>query len=288
MAFRLKRRKSIGSQLAHIVASESHKATKEVAAESPAGDSIHEARKHVKKIRAVLHLLRSELGDDYASLNNCSRSAARRIAAIRDADALIETMKSLRQRYRAVLGVGGRAATVTLNARRRAAYARLAARHLVDVKRMLERSRRVLRSRVHHAATRRSVRDGIARGYRRARQEMEHTADSLDDAQLHAWRRRVKDHWYQMRLIEGLNTQVHARVRALSGLEDWLGEHHNLALLRGMILEQPRRFGSARSVDIVLGCIDKRQAALRQRAIRRGRSLFAAKPSSFRTEIARW
>ena len=113
-------------------------------------------------------------------------------------------------------------------------------------------------------------------------------AAGTDDARFHVWRRRVKDHWYQMRLIEGLNVRAHARVQALSRLEDWLGEHHNLSMLRAAILEQPRRFGDARSVDVVLGCIDKRQAALRQRAIRRGRSLFSAKPSSFRKQIISW
>jgi CHAD domain-containing protein len=286
MTFRLTRKKSIGPQLAHIVARESRKAAEEVAAKSPAEASVHEARTRVKKIRAVLHLLRSELGDDYTTLNKCSRSAAHRISAIRDADALIETMKSLRRQYPVVMR-GLRAATATLEARRREAYARLAGPHLSDVTQMLERSRRTLRSSVRHAANRRSLRDGIARGYRRARQEMAQAAASTDDARFHLWRRRVKDHWYQMRLVEGFNTRGHARVRALSRLQEWLGEHHNLSVLRRVILEQPRRFGSARSVDVVLGCIDKRQASLRQRAIRHGRSLFSAKPSSFREQITR-
>jgi len=288
VSFRLKRRHSIGSQLARIVASESRKATEELTSKSRTEESVHEARKHVKKIRAVIHLLRSELGDDYARLNRRARSVSHRISEIRDADALIETMTSLRRRYRAVMRVGLRAGTATLNARRREAYASLAGSHLSDVKRMLERSRRMLRSRVRRAATGRAVRDGIARGYRRARQEMAEATAGADDSRFHVWRRRVKDHWYQLRLIEGLTTRVHARVRALGSLQDWLGEHHNLSVLRAVILEQTRRFGSARSIDVVLGCIDRRQDALRQRAIRRGRSLFSAKPSSFHKQITQW
>jgi CHAD domain-containing protein len=288
MTFRLKRKTSIGPQLAHIVARESRKAAEEVAAASPAEESVHEARKHVKKIRAVLHMLRSELGGDYDSLNNWNRSAAHRISAVRDADALIGTMKSLRKRYPAVICTGFRTATATLEARRREAYARLAGRHLSDITHMLERSRRSLRSSVRHAANGRSLRDGIARGYRRARHEMAQAAASTDDARFHLWRRRVKDHWYQMRLVEGFSTRAHARILALGRLQEWLGEHHNLSVLRGVILEQPQRFGDARSVDVVLGCIDKRQASLRQQAIRRGRSLFSAKPSSFRAQITQW
>jgi hypothetical protein len=51
-----------------------------------------------------------------------------------------------------------------------------------------------------------------------------------DDARFHTWRRRVKDHWYHMRLLEHLNATAHARARRLTRLEAWLGDDHNLVL----------------------------------------------------------
>jgi hypothetical protein len=98
----------------------------------------------------------------------------------------------------------------------------------------------------------------------------------------------VKDHWYQMRLVEGLDGKAHGRVRRLKQLQEWLGDDHNLAVLRGVILEEPHRFGDARTVAVILGCIGKHQAALRRRALRRGSRLFSKRPSSFRKQISRW
>src|SRR5215471_1507872 len=290
MAFRLKPSNPIGNQLARIVAGEVRKAGQEMAERSPGEASIHEARTHVKKIRAVLRMLRKPLGNDYTRLNECSRSTAHQLSAIRDADAIATTMDSLWRRYHDVITPSAfRRANATLTMRRREAHARLAGRTLADITHTLKGSRRDLRSNVQSVATGGTVRSGIERGYRRARQAMnEATSANADDVLLHTWRRRLKDHWYQMRLVEGLDGHVRPRVRRLKRLQDWLGEHHNLALLRSAILEQPRQFGDARTVALILGCIDKRQATLRRRAILRGRRLFSTKPSSFRKQINRW
>ena len=290
MSFRLKPSKPIGNQLARIVAGELRQATQEMAERSPGETSIHEARTHVKKIRAVLRMLRKPLGNDYARLNECARSAAHQLSAIRDADAIATTMDSLWRRYHDVITPAAfRRANATLNVRRRQAHARLGGRTLGDIRQSLKGSGRDLRSNVRSVATGGTVRAGIQRGYRRARQAMnDATSTNADDALLHTWRRRLKDHWYQMRLVEGLDGHVHPRVRRLKRLQDWLGEHHNLTLLRSAILEQPRQFGQARSVSLILGCIDKRQAALRRRSVRGGRRLFSRKPASFRKEIKRW
>src|SRR5262245_33655298 len=154
MSFQLNHSKPIGAQLARIVVKELRKATREVLAGSPNEQSIHEARTHVKKIRSVLHLLRKTLGDDYDRLNECARAAAHRLATIRDADALIEEMESLRRRYRSVISSATlRSARATLTARRRQAYARLAGRPLANIRRTLVRSRRDFESSVRKAAT---------------------------------------------------------------------------------------------------------------------------------------
>jgi CHAD domain-containing protein len=286
VAFRLTTARAIDDQLAQIVARELRKATEAV---NRSGDeeSIHEARKHIKKARSVLHLLRKPLGRDYQTLNDPIRLASHRISTIRDADALVGTLTSLRARYHDVIGpLACRKAKATLTARQRQAYARLARRPLAGAKQILVNAQPRVTSRVHDAATARRMRLGVTRGYRRARRAM---ADAItaaaDDALFHVWRRRVKDHLYQMRLLERLDRHASARIRPLDQLQDWLGDDHNLVLLRTAILAEPQRFGDARGVATILGCIDKRLSTLRRRAVRRGRRLFARKPSSFQKEI---
>ena len=116
----------------------------------------------------------------------------------------------------------------------------------------------------------------------------EATAGQAEDVRFHEWRRRVKNHWYQMRLVEGINGKAHRRVRRLKQLQEWLGDDHNLVVLRSAILEAPHQFGQARAVAAILGCIEAHLAALRRRAVRRGGQLFARKPASFRKKIGGW
>jgi CHAD domain-containing protein len=284
--FRLNAAKAIDDQLARIVARELRKAT-EAVDRARDEESIHAARKHIKKARSILHLLRKPLGRDYDSLNAPIRLAAHRIAAIRDADALLGTITTLSARYHDVISPAvRRKATATLKARRSQAYEHLAGRSLVKARHMLAKARRRTRSRVHDAATTRRVRLGVTRGYRRARRAMANAiAARNDDALFHVWRRRLKDHLYQMRLLERLDRHASARVRPLDQLQDWLGDDHNLVVLRAAVLAHPQRFGDARGVAAILGCIDERLSTLRRRSVRRGRRLFARKPSSFRREI---
>jgi hypothetical protein len=74
----------------------------------------------------------------------------------------------------------------------------------------------------------------------------------------------------------------------LRELEEWLGNDHNEALLRGLLVASPERFGDARSIAIVLGCITKDQAWLRGRALRLGRRLFTLKPAEFSRSVTNW
>jgi CHAD domain-containing protein len=289
----LKGAKSIGAQLSRVAASELRKATDELADPPLRAESIHEARKHVKKARSVLHLLRKALGDDYARFNGPMRSAAHRMSAVRDAEALLGTMKMLRRRYRGVIPVpAARRVEAVFRTRLRRSCAALAGRRLAMVSQTLAHSRRSLRSTLRHAASAGTMRDGMERGYRRARRAMGEATAAAEDLRFHTWRRRIKDHWYQLRLVEGMGTEVrarvHDRVRQLKRLQDWLGDEHNLTALRAAILEQPHRFGDARTVALILGCIDERQALLRRRALRRGRRLFSRKPSAFRKQVRGW
>jgi CHAD domain-containing protein len=286
MSFELKKTKALDDQLARIVTREVRKAA-EQAKEPPGEASIHETRQHIKKTRSVLRLLRKALGDDYAKLNDDLRSAAHRLSVARDADALIPLMESLSGRYHDVITPAAvRRANATLKADRREAYAKLTGRTLADVTDALERSRRRLRSSVQSVVTRRNLRRGITSGYRRARRAMADVSDvRADDALFHAWRRRIKDHWHQMRLLERISRRASARVRPLKQLEKWLGEDHNLVLLRTTILAHPRRFGDSQTVSATLGCIDKRMATLRSRALRRARRLFSGKAPAFKKDM---
>jgi hypothetical protein len=106
--------------------------------------------------------------------------------------------------------------------------------------------------------------------------------------EFHEWRRRVKEHWYQVRLFEARHPAARARARSLKTLESTLGEDHNLALFGQILLRHSDRLGGARTTSLVIGCIQKRQRALRRRALASGHRLFASKPKTFEATVQRW
>jgi CHAD domain-containing protein len=287
MAFRLRRR-PIASELQRLVRKELRAAMKRLKGDDVAEEDIHEARKSIKKVRAVVKLLRSPLGSWYAAENLQLREAGRRLALRRDADVMIETLEALRGRYSAVVS-----------------------RRLVQsVARRLRQDRRDVRKRggpaarqaaamlnqVHDRLPRRlakvggwsSVRKGLVQAYARSRAAMKGLTPESSAAEFHEWRRRIKEHWYDIRLFEGQHPAPRGRARSLKTLESRLGDDHNLALLEQLLLEHADRFGRAQTIALVLGSIQKRQRALRGRALASGHRLFGAKPAKFDAAVGRW
>src|SRR5580704_563982 len=99
MGFRLKRDGSMPKQLRRIVRSELRTALDELAEDASADAGVYEARKSVKKIRAILRLLRQPLASDYADENARLRRVAHALASIRDADVSLDTLHDLHARY---------------------------------------------------------------------------------------------------------------------------------------------------------------------------------------------
>jgi CHAD domain-containing protein len=100
MAGMLKKHESAGKGTIRLLRRESKKALRDLqqirqakSSQAPAlHDSVHSARKHLKRARAVLRLLRTNLGSDiYHAENACLRDAAQPLANVRDAQVLVHS-----------------------------------------------------------------------------------------------------------------------------------------------------------------------------------------------------
>src|SRR6476620_3323782 len=67
----------------------------------PGAESIHDARKNLKSLRALLRLSRGALGNDVRSRENVTfRDAGRALSAMRDPQALLEALKYFDKSHR--------------------------------------------------------------------------------------------------------------------------------------------------------------------------------------------
>jgi CHAD domain-containing protein len=241
-------------------------------------EAVHEARKDMKKLRALLRLARGELGEEtFARENACFRDAARELAGTRDADVMLETLDALG--LRAGLGSELRkliqAERVGAGADGREAAARSAAAMLKEA-----------RTRVDDWPLERdsfdALADGLERTYRRGRRALRAAQEEPTAEALHDWRKRVKDLWYHHTLLRELWPPVmRAAGDEAHELSDRLGDDHDIVVLAAWVrghLETDPEFSEA---------VIRRRGELQDAAFALGARLYAEKPSAYRRRLER-
>ena len=102
----------------------------------------------------------------------------------------------------------------------------------------------------------------------------------------HEWRKVVKYHWYHIRLLERMWTDgLVSYEKSLKDLETWLGDDHNLVVLRERISAAPTAYGAAKTTDLALQLIGKYREELRANALSLGERIYAEKPEHFRCHM---
>ena len=258
--------------------------------EDPVG-AVHEARKSLKKTRALLRLIQRDIPKgSYRRENRALRDAGRGVSEVRDADVMVETVDGLKERF-----AGQVPAKTFTGLRDRLAAQAQAARVLDDgvIAQLVEDLRGALTrledwplDDIGWAKARR----GAVRSYRRARKAGAVAAERPTAENLHEWRKRVKDHWYHQRLLEEAWPAVlAAQAEQAHTLSDTLGGDHDLAVLAQRLAEGDGPL-SHLSVDgdEVLELVARRRAELAELATQLGRRIFAESPKAYGRRLKRY
>ncbi|MGZ5386333.1 MAG: CHAD domain-containing protein [Solirubrobacterales bacterium] len=253
-------------------------------------DAIHEARKDLKKTRSAIRLVRDALGDDLYALENAHyREAGRLLSGFRDAEALIESLDSLKERFQ------GDAAT-RFTPLRASFEAELRAhregdeqpRAMAAAAAALREGRGRIEAWPLSGGGWSLLGPGLRRTYRRGRRRLRDAERDPSDANLHEWRKRVKDLWYQLRLIRDLEPGLAGHlIDDTDVLADYLGDDHDLTLLRAAAAERRDRFDRAGDQRLLLELIDRRRGELRFAAFSLGTRLYDYKPKRFVKQLKR-
>jgi CHAD domain-containing protein len=284
MAFRLKPDKSVSSEIRRIVLRQLETAISELkSVGNPESDeAIHDARRRVKKIRAVIRLVRPVLNQSSVAVDKDLRDVSHLLAPVADGQGVIATLDQLARRYQDLLPprvvASIRAGLVDRGAR---------ADRQAWTEHVLQKAAGALRAERRHVKEWRlradgfhAIAPGLEQSVRRARNAMMQAWARPDAAHYHAWRRYVKDHWFHVRLLEGpCANRLASEQRRLEALDGMLGEYHNLLLLRHVLATESRV--SRQQTTRCLRIVSSYQHVLRQHAQSLGARIYAEKPRRF-------
>ncbi|WP_417778782.1 CHAD domain-containing protein [Stutzerimonas xanthomarina] len=253
-------------------------------------EGVHQARKRFKELRALLRLVRKPLGDEFQRENHRLRDLGRALAESRDATAMLESWDALAKRFPALFAEADfRQARRRLQARAKQAEngdtTDLDTR-IGEVIAELNDARSCVEGWPLQAKGFDLLADGIKRTYADGCAELAKARHDLSDEQLHQWRKRVKDHWYQTRLLApSWPKLMQLRSNSLKGLADLLGDDHDLVVLTELMQAQPALFGDAALRERLGIAVAERRSELQSAALKQGTDIYSEAPKVL---VARW
>lgn len=230
MAYRLSAKDpNLTKTLRRVTRTELARALRQIAAPDRANPStVHHLRKSIKKLRALLTLLRAGFKDFHGE-DTALRDAARTISALRDNTVLSATIARLQ---------------LTATPTQSGALTRLpnelrAATPPADHNDALDQCQSLLhalRKRAKHWSLHPDrpslLFKGLARTWRRAKAAQRHAQSVPDTEAIHNWRKLVKHHIYQASFLAPIRPKsMRHHTEAGHQLAELLGDHHDLAML---------------------------------------------------------
>ncbi len=280
MALQIKRKEAARKVVRRIGRKLARKALKALR-ECDSLEAVHEVRKDVKQMRALLGLARSGLNrQDSRRLTRKLKKTAEALAASRDSFVKTVALAGLVARFKHDTphpyfpGI-----TQVLERDCRAKAQKLPG----DLKHSGRCLKKICRDfgaiegsrsgwKVIGKAIRKTYRDG-RRAYRTARE-----TGATED--FHEWRKRAKNLYFQAGFLCGMwPEQMDALENELKKLGDCLGDAHDLSVLAGPETLKQLRDGSRQETDTLIALAGRHQRELHAKALQLGAKLYADKPA---------
>jgi CHAD domain-containing protein len=250
--------------------------------------AVHAARRRIKKVRALIRLIRPALGRRGRAVNRRLRAVNRLLAPIADGQASLATLTQVAERYGHELPPEVTALIrVSLLRRKSLAEEEAALKDVHPTAAALLRAERdgvkdwVLSESGFDAVT-----PGVKRTARAARRAMVHAMASSRSERYHTWRQRVKDQWLQVRLLqERCGNGLALDERRLEELDGCLGDCHNCAVLGDVLASDATLNGD--DAARLLSLVRRYERELRRRACRLGTTVHHDTPKRFVSRMRR-
>jgi CHAD domain-containing protein len=247
------------------------------------GVTVHEVRKHLKKLRAALRLTKNQVGKNrWASEDRCLREIGRLVSDLRDAHVRFQTLIQLRDdakqqfpRLEELLSMERESFS--------AAFAGWQKQAIPKLERVGERLSKWPVSRIRW----KQICGVVAKSYGRGQDRLAKALKKRDPESFHAWRMSVKELWYQLRILRPLNRLVLDEIASdAKTLGELLGRAHDFAFL---LTRLDKERGDQALYDELVQLqklIQKRGKRLHRDALELGRRFYAEPSKAFAKRIS--
>lgn len=288
MTYRLKPGRPVAESVRRIGAQETSGILARFAEKASEGDAVHESRKAIKRLRALLTLIRPAIAaDEYRSLQEQLKTVARSVSGLRDAQVMFATVAKL-EAHDGVVASGPVAVALQkqLHARHEAAGTHVDGTVITSARKAVKEIATSFKKLTYSADGFAPLALAMKENYRKARQAMAHAFEDGHDELFHEWRKLVQRHWRHLQLVsEAWPKGIQPHIALARDLSEVLGDDHDLFVLVNLVKSEGKTLGGAKAVEAYLAVCRKRQQALREQAATMGARLFAEKPSSFSGRI---
>ena len=243
-------------------------------------EDIHDTRKNFKKARTVLRLVRSNIGEQsYQVENSFYRDAGRTLSDLRDSTVLIQTFDKLLKNSELEMSNFDfsvfREFLIEKHKNIRLAKSKKSA-----VINSLSTDLLLGRSRVFDWPLSgddfKLVKKNLQKIYEQGQRYMYAVLSESTKANVHEWRKRVKDLWYSMRVLSNIWPEIMSPLVILLGkLSDTLGDSNDLFLLKEKIILNQNKLKDDQHTRELINFIDRRIIDLLREARSIGRKVYS-------------
>lgn len=289
MAFRLKLREPLPEGLKRVFREEIESALH--LCQHPAkerGVTVHEVRKHLKKLRAAMRLAIGQVGKNcHAQEDRSVREIGRLVSDLRDAQVRLQTFIELRDKASKKTERQLFPRTEELLLLERESFSAAFAGWQSQAIPQLEGVKARLMEWPLDGLNWKQICNAVCKIYRRGQRALAETIDDPDVENFHAWRKRVKDVWYQLRILQPLNrTVLEEMAHDAEVLGELLGSEHDLDFLQTRLEKESGDEVLADELTQIQKLIGKRCKRLQRDALELGRRFYAEPSKAFAKRIS--
>jgi CHAD domain-containing protein len=283
MSYRIEKGERMAAAFGRIAAEEIDLAVAELSRPG-GGEAVHNARKALKRLRALLRSLRVSFPKELLRQENQRIVAAgRKISPLRDVHVQLRTLGKLKAES---IPAGDLVRRELL--RRQSSFVRRIPALRKTVRAMLDVSRQSLASLPLRMSTGKDLAAGLKRIYKQGRAAGKIARQSPTPARLHEWRKKAKSLGYGLELIKGLGpVKLSRMIRCSDALTGALGDDHDLFLVWSA-LRRENHASPAVDFDPLAKRISLKRAKLQKRAFKLGAKLYGEKPGGFEQRLDRY